>query len=190
MGKSEEDSIKEKKQEAEKKKKKILMIFLLVFIIFCFMEGYLSMKNTKKTEEKTKKAQQEQSYDNKDIENVIGKALNNGTTQTEEITEDDQPEKIEDGSEISAVSSVEIKDLNEEVLNFIDNDKAGLEKAIREWMNGYGLAEMKSVSFYGECLIDYNKKTVAVSFVVDMDSSPGFDAVYNRELKSFSIVTW
>ena len=51
MGKSEEDSIKEKKQEAEKKKKKILMIFLLVFIIFCFMEGYLSMKNTKKTEE-------------------------------------------------------------------------------------------------------------------------------------------
>lgn len=55
MGKSEEDSIKEKKQEAEKKKKKILMIFLLVFIIFCFMEGYLSMKNTKKTEEKTKK---------------------------------------------------------------------------------------------------------------------------------------
>lgn len=176
-----EDSIK-KKNEVNKRWI-VFVIFVLLMIVFLFRVITEMSKEEKESEKKIE--EEEVSYSEENIEEVLEDVIYKGGDKT--IREEDN---TGDGEMEYSTSELTINNLNQEVLGFINNQSEDMEKSIRSWMNGYGFSEMQSVTFYGECLMDYNKNTIMLSFTIDTDESPGFDVVYNRTDKTFSVIAW
>lgn len=186
---SKEDSIKEKKDSVSKKRWLILIIFVIFFVFILKVLGDMQpLKNTEKDEEEKKKVE----YSDEDLESVVDQTLNQNTTS--DTSSKDIADVLEEISksdtEVSYSETVTLNGLNREPLGLVGNDEESLKKSIRAWLNGYGFADIESVTFYGECQIDYNKNTVVLPFTVDMDGAPGFDVIYNLKDGSFSVTAW
>lgn len=186
---SKEDSIKEKKDSVSKKRWLILIIFVMFFVFILKALGDMQpLKNTEKDEEEKKKVE----YSDEDLESVVDQTLNQNTTS--DTSSKDIADVLEEISksdtEVSYSETVTLNGLNREPLGLVGNDEESLKKSIRAWLNGYGFADIESVTFYGECQIDYNKNTVVLPFTVDMDGAPGFDVIYNLKDGSFSVTAW
>lgn len=192
------EELKTKKEEGTeedsiKKKKALLLrtIIALVLVIVAFQMMSHSISERGKDNEK-EEAQEEVSKQNmEDLNRVINNAINS-ENQTS-ITDDSQENNISKESlseEISATSELQINGLNEEVIQYTGNNQERMKNEIRTWLNSYGFAEETAVTFYGECLIDYNTENVTISFTLDSNQNIGIDYIYNRKNDSVSVVTW
>lgn len=185
-----ENSIKTKNDEISKKRWILLIVFIM-FSVF-LLKGIWDISKAQEKEEE-KKEEDKEDYSDDDLEKVINQTLNQkeiNNTFSENGTDISKETDIKNTEVSSSSGEVEIKNLNEEALKLAGNNKKNLEQSIRSWLNGYGFADVGSVTFYGECLIDYNVNTVSLTFTVDTEGTPGFDAIYNKKDNSFSIVAW
>lgn len=182
---TEEDSIKKKKALV------LRTIIALVLVIVAFQMMSHSISERGKDNEK-EEAQEEVSKQNmEDVNRVINNAINS-ENQTS-ITDDSQENNISKESpseEISATSELQINGLNEEVIQYTGNNQERMKNEIRTWLNSYGFAEETAVTFYGECLIDYNTENVTISFTLDSNQNIGIDYIYNRKNDSVSVAPW
>lgn len=182
---TEEDSIKKKKALVWR----TIIALVLVIVAFQMMSHSISERgnNNKKEEEQEEVSKQNM----EDVNRVINNAINS-ENQTS-ITDDSQENNISEESpseEISATSELQINGLNEEVIQYTGNNQERMKNEIRTWLNSYGFAEETAVTFYGECLIDYNTENVTISFTLDSTPNIGIDYIYNRKNDSVSVAPW
>lgn len=177
-----DDSTKKEKSPDMKKWGAIaIIILLLLILLFPKKDDKEPVTDTSKTSEAV-----EQEFTDKDINSVIADSITD-SSQTEPQTDD--LSNLTNQTDY-ADETLTINRMQEDVLTYVGNDEELLKTSIREWMNGYGLAEAKAVNFYGEVLIDYNSNTVTLTFTVDGSNSLGFDAVYDVTNKKYNIVSW
>lgn len=88
-------------------------------------------------------------------------------------------------SPVSLSDSIEVKELNQDFLNLIDNDKEGLETCIKEYCAGYS-PTTATVTWNKIVNIDWTDNTVTASFAID-DTNTSFSVVYNRDDKTFEV---
>lgn len=105
----------------------------------------------------------------------------------EQAVETEEPEHGE-----YSVAEMDIKDMDEEVLSLMGVTEERLAKEIKIFANGYGFAGMTEVSYYGETVIDHNKKTVSAVFYFELPETGiyKFNMIVQRKKKTFRFEPW
>lgn len=141
-----------------------------------------------------------------------GKSLQNevkatmATTEPVLQTESLQPEKtenpetaeqtmhpeqnLEPGQELS--TEIKIIKLEKEVLKILGIRKKRMEKELKIYANGCGLANASEAVYAGETVINHINNTVSVAFYIETPETDiyNFYAVYNKAEDTFSFEAW
>lgn len=87
---------------------------------------------------------------------------------------------------IQPSSAFQVSGLNPDILNFIDNDEAGLNAAVAEYCSQY-LPTAQNLTWAQYATIDWKENQVSLPFTEGDDSIEVFVAVYDRANKTFTV---
>ncbi len=101
-----------------------------------------------------------------------------------------EPEEPERGEYLQ--TGMDIKDMDEEVLQLMGVTRAKLSEEIRIVANEYGFASATEVSYYGETVIDHKRNTVSAVFYFEQPKTGTykFNVIVQRKKKTFRFEPW
>ena len=148
----------------EKRKLLGVVVIILILAVVFFMYGNKEKDKDVQVQKHTEELKEELQEEEQESRELLSK----------------EPEQTEEKPEVPPV--IELKGLNEEMLQVLGAEKEALAEALNEWAKGNGLSSIEGASFYPRMNIDFMESKYSMEFVVILgDKGNGIYSDADRE---------
>lgn len=174
----------------------ICILFAVIFIIFTFAK----LNGEKKNLKKEKEIQTEIAAAQEESKNYTDAAPDTETENEDSITDAEYQKLVEQATEFIPDENeqeypmyqdgFELRNFNEELLPYVNNDKAGMIADMQKTLYENGYYDYQYADFDGTVEVDYNKNTISFDFTVQANQPVSVTEVYLRSSNTWLTRIW
>lgn len=174
----------------------ICILFAVIFIIFTFAK----LNGEKKNLKKEKEIQTEIAAAQEESKNYTDAAPDTETENEDSITDAEYQKLVEQATEFIPDENeqeypmyqdgFELRNFNEELLPYVNNDKAGMISDMQKTLYENGYYDYQYADFDGTVEVDYNKNTISFDFTVQANQPVSVTEVYLRSSNTWLTRIW